>query len=91
MAHSRPVRNAALAGFLCHALAALWIWKSYPTGSRGLVLFWSDFPVSLLYAGVSGRAYLAASLAAGGALWALGAALLAALVGKLARRPAGAP
>ena len=86
MALSRPVRSAAIAGFLFHALAVLWIWTSYPTGTRGLVLFWSDFPASLLYAGVSGRAYLAASLLAGGALWALGAGLLAALVGRLARR-----
>jgi len=86
----RPVRNAALAGFLCHALAALWIWKSYPTGTRGLVLFWSDFPASLAYAGLAGRPFLAASLLAGGALWALWAALFAALVGRLARRPGGA-
>lgn len=90
MALPRPVRSAAIAGFLLHALAVLWIWKSYPSGTRGLVLFWSDFPVSLLYAGVSGRAYLAASLLAGGALWALGAGLLAALVGRLSRRPTGA-
>lgn len=91
MSLPRPVRSAAVAGFLCHAVAALWIWASYPTTSRALILFWSDFPVSLLFAGFAGGAFLAASLLAGGALWALGAALLAALVGRLARRPAGAP
>lgn len=90
MTLTRPVRSAAVAGLLFHTLAALWIWWSYPTGTRGLVLFWSDFPASLLFAGLAGRPYLAASLFAGGALWALGAGLLAALVGKLARRPSGA-
>jgi hypothetical protein len=87
---SRPVRSAAVAGFLLHAIAVLWIWASYPTGTRGLVLFWSDFPVSLFFAGLTGRPFLAASLTTGGALWALGAGLLAALVGRLARRPSGA-
>jgi hypothetical protein len=87
---SRPVKSAGFTGFLLHTVAAIWIWTSYPTGSRGLVLFWSDFPVSLAFAGLTGRPFLVASLLAGGALWALGAGLLAALVGKLARRPGGA-
>ncbi|MBZ0090366.1 MAG: hypothetical protein K8H90_08325 [Thermoanaerobaculia bacterium] len=86
MSLSGPVRGAALAALLLHTLAVVWIWASYPTGSRALLLFWSDFPASLLFAGLSGGAYLAASLLAGGALWAAGAGLLAALVGRLARR-----
>jgi len=89
VAISRPLLQTAIAGFLFHALAVLWIWTSYPTASRALILFWSDFPASLAFAGLSGSAYLAASLVVGGALWALGAGLLAALVGKLARRPSG--
>jgi hypothetical protein len=80
-----PLRAAFVWGVLLHTVAALWIW-SRPGGGRGLVLFWADFPVSLLYAGVTGGAYLAASLLAGGALWGAIAALLAALVGRLARR-----
>lgn len=87
MSLSGPVRGAALAALLFHTLAVAWIWTSYPTASRALILFWSDFPASLAFAGLSGGAYLAASLVVGGALWALGAGLLAALVGKLARRP----
>jgi hypothetical protein len=45
-----------------------------------------DFPVSLLYGHLSGAAFLAAALAAGGALWAVIAAGLARLFGQAARR-----
>jgi len=87
---SGPVKGAAAAALVFHTLAVVWIWATHPTASRALILFWSDFPASLLFAGLAGGAYLAASLVVGGALWAFGAGLLAALVGKLARRPSGA-
>ncbi len=83
---SRPVRRAALAALALHTLAVLWIWRGHSPGARALILFWADFPVSLAYAGVQGRGFLAASLLAGGALWSTVAALLAHLLGRLARR-----
>jgi hypothetical protein len=81
-----PVRSAFLAGALLHALAALWIWSRYSSAARALVLFWADFPASLAYAGLGGGRFLAASLLVGSLLWGAVAALLAALVGRVARR-----
>ena len=80
-----PARAAALWAFLLHTAAALWIWWRWDPALRSGVLFWMDFPLSLAYAGATGRAFLAASLLAGGALWAALGAGLARLVGRLAR------
>jgi hypothetical protein len=80
-----PARAAALAAFLLHALAALWVWGRWGAGARGGLLFWMDFPMALLWAGAPGRSFLAASIVVGGAWWAAVAALLALAVGRLAR------
>jgi hypothetical protein len=82
---------AAFWAFLLHAAGALWIWWRWSSGLRGGVLFWMDFPLSLAYAGLRDRAFLAASLLLGGAWWALVAFGLARLVGRSAaagREPA---
>jgi len=81
-----PAREAALWAFGFHALAALWVWWRWTGGLRGGVLFWMDFPVSLLYAGLSGRTFLVVTFLAGGAWWALLAAGLTRLVGRSAAR-----
>lgn len=81
-----PAREAALWAVGLHALFAFWIWLRWGHSVRGGLLFWMDFPVSLLFAGTSGRGFLAASLALGGAWWALVAAGLTLLVGRVARR-----
>jgi hypothetical protein len=80
-----PAREVALWAFGLHALAALWVWWRWGTGVRGGLLFWMDFPLSLLYAGARSTALLAASVALGGAWWALVAAGLTVLVGRIAR------
>ena len=80
-----PVRAAALWAWLLHAAAALWIWWRWGSGVRGGLLFWMDFPVALAYTGLTGAAFLAATLLLGGAWWAAVAAALAALVGRSAR------
>jgi hypothetical protein len=79
-----PARAAALAAFLLHALAALWVWWRWSAAARGGLLFWMDFPLSLVYAGAHGMMLLAASLVVGSAWWALVAAALARLVGESA-------
>jgi len=84
-----PAREVALWAFGLHALATVWIWARWASGLRGGVLFWMDFPVSLLYAGVRGRLFLLISLVAGGAWWALVAAGLTRLVGRSAASQAG--
>lgn len=81
-----PARSAAIAGALLHALALAMVWRRHGAGTGGLVVFWMDFPVSLAYAAIEGRAYWIASLVAGGALWSAAAALFATVVGRLARR-----
>ncbi|HLF57293.1 MAG TPA: hypothetical protein VI942_10655 [Thermoanaerobaculia bacterium] len=81
-----PAGAAAFWAFLLHALGALWIWWRWGSGLRSGVLFWMDFPVALLYAGLRGNAFFAASLAVGGAWWALLAAGLTRLVGRSAAR-----
>lgn len=81
-----PIRAAAIAGGLLHLVAVLLIWRRHGAGTGGLVLFWMDFPVSLVYAGLTGGAYWLASVVAGTALWAAAAVLLTLLVGRLARR-----
>jgi hypothetical protein len=85
-----PARATALWAFLFHALAVVWVRSSWGPGLGGGVLLWMDFPVSLAYGQLSGAAFLAAALVAGGALWALVAAGLALLVGRAVRpRAAG--
>lgn len=81
-----PARAAALWAFLFHTAAVLWLAFGWRRGVGGGVLLWMDFPVSLLYGHLSGAAFLAGALLAGGALWAAIAAGLARLFGRAARR-----
>jgi hypothetical protein len=83
-----PARAAALWAFVLHVFAALWVWWRWGSGVRGGLLFWMDFPLSLAYAGARGAVVLLASLALGGAWWALLAAGLARLVGSAAHTDA---
>lgn len=80
-----PAREAALWAFGLHALFAFWIWLRWGSGVRGGLLFWMDFPLSLVYAGLPGKLFLAASIGLGGAWWALVAAGLTVAVGRVAR------
>ena len=79
-----PAREVALWAVGLHTLAALWVWWRWGGGVRGGVLFWMDLPVSLLYAGLSGRAFLVICLVAGGIWWAALAAGFTLLVGRSA-------
>lgn len=81
-----PARSAAFWGFLLHTGAALWLWRTWGAAARGGGLFWMDFPLSLIWAGVPGRGFLLASLFGGGLWWAALAAGLALAVGRIARR-----
>ncbi|KAB2962397.1 MAG: hypothetical protein F9K16_09190 [Thermoanaerobaculia bacterium] len=85
-----PARAAALWAFLLHTAAVLWIHFRWQPGLGDGVLAWMDFPLSLLWGHLSGGPFLAFSLLAGGALWAVLAAGLTRLVGRLAR-PDGPP
>ena len=80
-----PAQAAALWAFLFHAAAALWLWSSWGEGVRSGVLFWMDFPLSLAWAGASGRVFLACALLLGGLWWALVAGGMTAAVGRIAR------
>jgi hypothetical protein len=80
-----PAVATALWAFALHALAVGWVRLQWGPGSRGGVLAWMDFPVSLAYGHLSGWAFLAASIVAGGALWAALAGGFALLLGRLAR------
>jgi hypothetical protein len=81
-----PARAAALWAFLFHSAAVVWLHFGWRRGLGGGVLLWMDFPLSLAYGHLTGGAFLAAALAAGGALWAAVAAGLALLFGRAARR-----
>ena len=86
----RAVRRGAAAGLLLHTAAVAYVWNTWELGQRGLVLAWMDFPLSLFYADLGGRALLATVLVAGGLWWALLAALLSYGIGRLtAGRRAG--
>lgn len=80
-----PAREAALWAFGLHALASSWVWLRWGSGVRGGLLFWMDFPLSLAFAGLQGKPFLAASVVLGGAWWALVAAGLTLAVGRVAR------
>jgi hypothetical protein len=73
-----------MAGFLLHSAAVAYVWNTWELGQRGLVLAWMDFPLSLLYADLGGRALLATVVVAGGLWWALLAAAASYGVGRLA-------
>ncbi len=81
-----PARAAALWAFFFHTLAVAWVLLGWGPGVRGGILLWMDFPVSLAYGHLSGRAFLAGTFLAGGLLWAALAAGLTVLVGRLARK-----
>jgi len=80
-----PAREAALWAFGLHALCAVWVWLRWGSGVRGGLLFWMDFPLSLLFAGLQGKLFLVASVVLGGAWWAFVAAGLTLAVGRVAR------
>ncbi|MCB1009757.1 MAG: hypothetical protein KDB94_12805 [Acidobacteria bacterium] len=81
-----PALPAAIAAALLHAVAVWIVWRRHGAGPGGLILFWMDFPVSLLYGALQGRAFWVASYLAGGALWATAAALFTLFVGRIAKR-----
>ena len=78
----RAMVRAAVAGFLLHTVTILWVWKTSTYLGRALAVTWIDFPASLAYLHLEGRALLAWSLAAGGLQWAGIAALLTFLLGR---------
>jgi hypothetical protein len=80
-----PARATALWAFVLHAAAVAWVRARWGPALAGGVLVWMDFPVSLVYGWLSGQLFLAASVVAGGALWAAVAAGLATLVGRVTR------
>jgi hypothetical protein len=80
-----PALPAALAAAILHTVAVWIVWRRHGAGPGGLILFWMDFPASVAYAALEGRAFWVASYLAGGALWATAAALLTILAGRLAR------
>ncbi len=87
----RAVRRGAVAGLALHTAAVAYVWNTWELGQRGLVLAWMDFPLSLFYADLGGRALLVTVLAAGGLWWALLAAAASYGVGRLTSgRRAGA-
>ncbi len=75
-----------LAGFLFHTVALGLVWMRWGAGSRGLVLVWMDFPLSLLWLSAQGTRLLLFSLLAGGLWWALLTGLLSSWVGQLSAR-----
>ena len=81
----RAARIAAILGFLLHAVAALIVWWTWGSFGRGNVLAWIDFPVSLAFLQLDGRALLLCSLLAGGLQWAAIAALLSLFLGRTVR------
>jgi hypothetical protein len=81
------VRAGALAGFLLHALAVGWAWRSWELGLRSGVIVWMDFPLSLLYLGAPGRQLLVWSVVVGGLWWAAIGALLTHWIGRVAATP----
>ena len=87
----RAVRRSALAAFVLHSGAVVYLWRSWGAGLRGGLVVWMDFPTSLIYLGVEGRAFLVWSLIAGGLQWAAIGALLAYGLGRLSLRSAGTP
>jgi hypothetical protein len=82
---SRAIRNASIAAVLIHTIIALSVWHNWGEFGRGTVLFWMDFPVSLLYSHLDDPEFLAGSLLLGGVQWALLAAGLTYLLGRSVR------
>ncbi len=80
---STKLRRALGAGFLLHALAALWIWIRWDPGLRGAWLVWVDLPWSLLWVQAAGWKLLALSLVLGGCWWAVLSAGLTFAIGRL--------
>lgn len=80
------MRHAAVAAFLLHLAAALWVWNTWSGFGRGNVLVWMDFPSSLAFLQLRGRWLLAGSVLVGGLEWAVVAGLLTYFLGRSARR-----
>lgn len=75
--------GSLIAGFLLHTVAVALASRGWGSAGRGVVLVWLDFPLSLLWLGVSGGEMLGLSLLVGGAWWALLTAVLASWIGRL--------
>lgn len=80
------IRHAALAGFLIHTLAALWVWQTWDAFGASNLLIWMSLPASLAFLSASGSALLGFALLFGGLEWALLGALVAWWVGRSLRR-----
>jgi len=85
--HDTPhaTRIALVVGFLLHTVMALWTWHTWGTFTRGGLIVWMDFPLSLAYVQLRGNTMLVASLLLGGLQWAAIAALLTLGVGRTLR------
>ncbi len=80
------IRHAAIAGFLIHGLAVLWIWRTWdPFGASNLMI-WMGLPASLAYSGTGGATLFVCSIVFGGLEWALLGGLVAWGVGRSLRR-----
>ena len=86
----KPSRRAVLAAVIfvviLHTLTALSVWQSWDYFGRAGLLIWMDFPVSLAFLDLDGKALLTWSLVAGGLQWAAIAALLTIWVGSTLHR-----
>lgn len=80
------IRHAALAGFLIHTLAVLWIWQTWDAFGASNLLIWMSLPASLAFLGASGNLLLGLALVFGGLEWALLGGLVAWWVGRSLRR-----
>ncbi len=80
------IRHAALAGFLIHTLAVLWIWRTWPALDASTLLIWMSLPASLAFVGAGGQALLGLALLFGGLEWALLGGLVAWWIGRSLRR-----
>jgi hypothetical protein len=87
----RAIRKASLAAVLIHTIVVLSVWHNWGEFGRGTVLFWMDFPVSLLYSHLEDPEFLTGSLLVGGLQWMLLGAALTYLLGRSARDRVAAP
>lgn len=78
--------GAAVLGLTLHTLAALWVWRAWGQGPRGIYLVWMDLPVSLAWMDHQGHDLLTWSLVGGGTWWALVTALVTFAMGRMATR-----
>lgn len=82
MSPRRLALRAFVAGFVLHTLA-LYSGLGWGAGSRGLVLVWMDFPLSLLWLQADSDRMFWLSLVFGGLWWGVLTALLSRAIGRL--------